>query len=114
MRNLAALSSDESAILVLCTPTQFALPCDRRFRDGLKRTVGWALSPWALSPPFPYSFLFALHLEWSLKTSVDKKSNAVCIFENLCSILVSMWFKLSIFFSLISFSVKIHKSGEKS
>ena len=35
--------------------------------------------------PSPCSFFFALHLEWSLNLSTDKKSNAICIFANLCS-----------------------------
>ena len=59
---------------------------------------------------FPCSFLFSLHLEWSLNTSDDKKSNAVCIFA--CHF--SLWFKLNIFFSLLLFSVEIHKrTGKK-
>ena len=45
--------------------------------------------------PSPCSFFFALHLEWSLNLSTDKKSNAICIFANLCSTLLSLWFKFS-------------------
>ena len=45
--------------------------------------------------PSPCSFFFALHLEWSLNLSTDKKSNAICIFANLCSTLFSLWFKFS-------------------
>ena len=45
--------------------------------------------------PSPCSFFFALHLKWSLNLSTDKKSNAVCIFANLCSTLFSLWFKFS-------------------
>ena len=37
---------------------------------------------------FHCSFLFALHLDRSLNTRVDKKSNAVFIFAKLCSTLV--------------------------
>ena len=51
----------------------------------------------------------ANHLNLSLKTVVDKKSNAVCIFTNLCFTL----FKLNIIFSLVLFSVKIHKRRGK-
>ena len=40
-------------------------------------------------------FLFALHLEWYLNISIGKKSNAVCLFANLCSTLFSLWFKFS-------------------
>ena len=39
--------------------------------------------------PSPCSFLFTLHLEWSVNTSIYKKPNAICIFTNLCSTLVS-------------------------
>ena len=45
--------------------------------------------------PSPCSFFFALHLEWSLNLSTDKKSDAICIFANLCSTLFSLWFKFS-------------------
>ena len=92
MRNMAAGNSDESKILIFCTPTQFVLQCDQWFHNGLKfffhyflfleRTFGWELST------SPCSFLFALHLEWSFNTSANKKSNEVFIFANLCSTLV--------------------------
>ena len=36
MRNLAVVSSDESTILILCTPSEFALQSDHWFHDGLK------------------------------------------------------------------------------
>ena len=45
--------------------------------------------------PYPCSFFFALHLEWSLNISIDKKSNAISISANLCSTLFSLWFKFS-------------------
>ena len=96
MKNLAAVSSDESKILILCTlewlPTQFVLQCNQWFREALdfffhysillEPNFGWVLSP------FLCSFLFALHLYYSLDTGVDKKSNAVCLFANFCSTLV--------------------------
>ena len=109
MRNAASASSDESSILILCSlewsPTHFVLQCDQWFHDGLRliffchylllleRTFGWALS----HPHFmlPSSFFFALHLEWSLNLSIDKKLNAICKFANLCSTLFSLWFKFS-------------------
>ena len=57
MRNMAAESSDEFLILIICTlewsRTQFVQQCDQWFHDGLKfffhylllleRTFGWAL-----------------------------------------------------------------------
>ena len=46
--------------------------------------------------PSPCSFLFAVHLEWSLNITIDKKSNAICIFEKLRSTLFSLWFKFSL------------------
>ena len=117
MRNLAAGSSDESTILILCTlkwsPTQFVLQCDQWFHDGLKffiyylllleRAFGWAFYP------SPCLFLFALNLHWFLSTSVDKKLNAVCIFGNF-----SLWFKLSIFFSLVLVSLEYTIEMRKS
>ena len=45
--------------------------------------------------PSPCLFLFVLQLEWSLDISADKKSNAICIFANLCSTLFRVWFKFS-------------------
>ena len=115
MKNLAAKSPDESTILIPCTPKQFVLQCDQWFHDGLKFffhyllllewTFGWAWSS------FPCSFLFALYLEWSLNTSVDKKSNAICIFANLSSTLVCSW--NGIFFSLVLCSIEVHKRRGK-
>ena len=37
--------------------------------------------------PSPCSFLFVVHLECSFNISIDKKSDAICIFANLCSTL---------------------------
>ena len=45
--------------------------------------------------PFPCSIFFALYLEWSLNLSTDKKSNTICIFENLRYTLFGLWFKFS-------------------
>ena len=103
MRKMASASSDKSSILIVCSfewsPTQFILQCDQLFDNGsifcfnylllLERTFGWALVP-------PHvCFFFGLHLEWSLTLSADKKSNAICIFANLCFFLFSLWFKFS-------------------
>ena len=61
----------------------------------------------------PCSFLFALHLDWSLNTSVDKKiKRSFCICEIV--FYFSLWLKLSIFFSLVLFSLELHnRSGKK-
>ena len=58
------------------------------------------------------SFLFALHLDWSFNTSVDKKIK--CSFY-ICEIVFyfSLWLKLSIFFSLVLFSLKINNRSRK-
>ena len=58
------------------------------------------------------SLLFALHLDWSLNTSVDKK---IIFSFYICQIVFhfSLWLKLSIFFSLVLFSLKIHKRRGK-
>ena len=61
----------------------------------------------------PYSFLYALYLYWSLAASVDKKIKcSFYIFEIVFH--SSLWLKLSIFFSLVLFSLEMHnKSGKK-
>ena len=60
----------------------------------------------------PRSFLFALHLDCSLNSSVDKNiKSSLYICEFVFHF--SLWFKLSIFFSLILFSVEMHKRKGK-
>ena len=61
----------------------------------------------------PCSLLFALHLDWSLDASVDKKIKcSFYIFEIVFH--SSLLLKLSIFFSLILFSLELHnRSGKK-
>ena len=81
MRNLDAVSWDESTILIFCalewSPTKFVLQCDQWFHDGLNfffhylLLLEWTFE-WALYPS-PCSSLFTLHLDWSLNTSNDKK-----------------------------------------
>ena len=121
MTNLAAVTSDESTIFVLCTnewpPRQFVLQYYQWFHDGFKfffhclllleQTIGLELYS------SPCSFLFAVHLDWSLNTSADKKVK--------CSLYISelvfhfrLRLKLNIFFSLVPFSLEMHnKSGKK-
>ena len=99
MRHLTTVISDELNDL-------------RSFHDRLKfsfhylllleRIFGWACS-----------FLFALHLDCSLNTRVDKKIK--CSFY-ICEIVFYSrpWLKLSIFFSLVLFFLQIHnRSGKK-
>ena len=121
MTNLAVVISNESTFLILCTlkwsPTQFVLQCNQLFHDGLKllfhylllleQTFGWALYP------SPCSFLFALHLDWSLNTNVDKKIKCSLY---ICELVfhISPWLKLSIFFILVLFSLEMHnRNGKK-
>ena len=92
MRDLAAVCLDESTILIICTigsamwsMTLGWIKCFFPYLSFLERTFGWTLSPFACS------LLFALYFEWFLNTNADKKSNAVCIFANLCSTLVCGW-----------------------
>ena len=98
MRNVAAVNSDESTILILCTLewslTQFVLQCDQWFHDGLKFLFHYLfhserMFSWALYPTL-CSFLFALYLEWSLNTNFHKKcslytrqffKDVICIFR---------------------------------
>ena len=58
------------------------------------------------------SFLFALHLDWSFNTSVDKKIK--CSFY-ICEIVFyfSLWLKLSFFFSLVLFFLEMHNRSWK-
>ena len=103
MGNVASASSDESSILILCSlewsPTQFVLQCDQWFHDGLIFFFHYLLLlEWTFESAFipsPCSFFCPLRLEWSLNVRTDKKSNAICIFANLCSTLFSLWFKFS-------------------
>ena len=66
--------------------------------------------------PSPYSFFFALYLEWSLNLSTGKESNAICIFANLCSTLFSLWFKFSSagFYFLSKFTKKREKGNREN
>ena len=114
MRNLACVSSDESSVLILCSlewsPTQFALQCNQWFHDGNKLSLFITFRknvPMSIIPS-PFSFSFALHLEWSLYLSNDKKSDAICIFANLCSTLFSLCFKFpsAWFYYLLKYTKK--------
>ena len=110
MKNSTAVSSNESTLLILCklgqSPTEFVLQYNQWFHDGLNfffhyhcvRSV--PIQSYSGYFLFPCSLLFVLHLEWFLNTSVHKKSNAVCIFANLCSTLVcdSNFFQLGSIF----------------
>ena len=97
------------------SPTQFLLECDHFmtgnfffsvfiiFRTNIRMSIIY------LSP---CSFLFALHLDWSFNTSVDKKIK--CSFY-ICKIVFHfrLWLKLSIFFSLVLFSLEMHNRSRK-
>ena len=61
----------------------------------------------------PCSLLFALHLDWCLNASVDKK---IIFSFYICEIVfhISLWLKLSIFFSLVLFSIeRLNRSRKK-
>ena len=113
MRYLASVSLNESTILFLCT-LEWSLTqvfYNYGFHDGLKLSFHYCCFQEKRADKYyfpPHVFLLAFHLEWSFNTSVDKKSSAVSIF---CELVVhfSLWFQLSIFFSLVIFSVGIHK-----
>ena len=61
----------------------------------------------------PCSFLFALHLDWSFNTSIDKKVK--CSFY-ICEIVFhfSLLLKLSIFFNLVLFFLEMHNRCGKN
>ena len=107
MRDLTAVCLHESIILINCTIcstmrsmislwVKIFLSLFIPFRKNVRMSM----------IPFPCLLFLALHQEWSLNTSADKRSNAVCIFANL-------WFKLSIFHGLVLFSVGIYKRRRK-
>ena len=120
MRNVDSVSLDSSSVLILSSlewsPTQFVLQCNQWFHDGLiffflslfftfRTNVRMSIIP------SPCPFFFALQLELSLNSSTDKKSNAICIFANLCSTLFSLWFKFSS--AWFYFLSKCTKKGQK-
>ena len=118
MRNLATVSSVEPTILIFCTfewsSTQFVLQWDQWIQDGLfflLLFITFRTYVWMSIIPYPCSFFVALHLEWSLNISIYKKSNAICIFANLCSTLFSLWFKFS--WVWFYFLLKCKKEREK-
>ena len=94
---------------------QFVLQCDHWFHDGLifflSLFITFRTNVRMSIIPSPCSFFFALHLQWSINLSTDKKSNAVCIFANLCSTLFSLWFKFSS--AWFYFLSKCTKKGQK-
>ena len=103
MRNVASVSSDESSILILFSREWSPAAVCSAMRSLISWWVNFFLSLFITFRtnvrmsiiPSPCSFFFALHLQWSINLSTDKKSNAVCIFANLCSTLFSLWFKFS-------------------
>ena len=61
--------------------------------------------------PSQCSFFFALHLEWSLNLSTDKKASAICIFVTCVSLYLTCG---SNFLQLGStFSRNVQKRGQK-
>ena len=101
MRNVASVSSDESSILILFSREWSPAAVCSAMRSLISWWINFFLSLFITFRtnvrmsiiPSPCSFFFALHFEWSLNLSTDKKSNAICIFANLCSTLFSRWFK---------------------
>ena len=69
----------------------------------LQQTFRWGLSP------SPCSFLFALHLDWSLNTSVHKKIKCSLYIWELAFHFISSVF----FFTFVLFFVGMHKRGKK-
>ena len=104
MRNVASVSSDESSILILFSREWSPAAVCSAMRSLISWWVNFFLSLFITFRtnvqmsiiPSPCSFFFALHLQWSLNLSSDKKSNAICIFANLCSTLFSLRFKFSL------------------
>ena len=108
-------NSNKPTILTVCTPTQFALQCNHWFHDGLKcffhSFITLKANVWnELYPPF----LFAVHLECSLNTSVDEKLNKVGLFATLCSTLVGGSNKVFFSSAWFYFLLKYIKEQEKS
>ena len=86
-RKFFAYLSDHRLNLFFNAIIDFMMKFFFRYLLLLERTFGWVLFP------SPCLFLFALHLEWPLNTSIDKKSNAIFIFANKLVFPSSLWFK---------------------
>ena len=119
MRNVASVSSDESSILILFSREWSPAAVCSAMRSLISWWVNFFLSLFITFRtnvrmsiiPSPCSFFFALHLQWSINLSTDKKSNAVCIFANLCSTFFSLRFKFSS--AWFYFLSKCTKRGQK-
>ena len=118
---LASVSSDESPILIFAhlKITDAVCPAMRSMISWwvnffLSLLITFRTNVRMSSIPSPCSFFFALHTEWSLNLSTDKKSNTICIFANLCSTLFSLWFKFSSawFYLLSKCTKKRTRTGE--
>ena len=122
MRNVASVSSDESSILILFSREWSPAAVCSAMRSLISWWVNFFLSLFITFRtnvrmsiiPSPCSFFFALHLQWSINLSTDKKSNAVCIFANLCSTLFSLWFKFSSAWFWFYFLSKCTKNRAKA
>ena len=119
MRNVSSVSLDESSILILCSFewswTQFVLQCNQWFHN---RLIFFSLFitfrkniPMRIIPS-PCLFFFALHLEWFLNSSTDKKSSVICIIAKLPSTLFSLWFKFLLAWSYFLLK-RTQKRGQK-
>ena len=116
MRHLTAVSSDE---LIDSLHTRVVT---NKICSAMRSMISWRVKTFAsLFITFgtnicyihlPMFVLFALHLDWSLNPSVDKKIK--CSFY-ICEIVFyfSLWLKLSIFFSLVLFSLEMHNRSGK-
>ena len=117
MRHLTAVSSDE---LIDSLHTRVVT---NKICSAMRSMISWRVKTFAsffitfgtniYYIHLPMFVLFALHLDWSLNPSVDKKIK--CSFY-ICEIVFyfSLWLKLSIFFSLILFFLEmLNRSWKK-
>ena len=119
MRHLTAVSSDElidslhTRVItnIICSAMRSMIPWRVKMFLSLFITL-WTNIRMSIIYISLCSFLFALHWDWSLNTSVDKKIK--CSFY-ICEIVCDFipWHKLSIFFSLVLFSLEKHNRGVK-
>ena len=120
MRHLTAVSSDElidslhTRVItnIICSAMRSMIPWRVKMFLSLFITL-WTNIRMSIIYISLCSFLFALHWDWSLNTSVDKKIK--CSFY-ICEIVFhfSLWLKLSIFFSVVLFFLEMHyRSGGK-
>ena len=109
MRNLGALSSDESTILIDHRLNLFWSMISWSVEIFLSLFITIRMKVWMSIMVSLDRFCFALDLEWSLNRSIDKNQMQF-VYLQTC---FSLWPLVKIFFNLVLLSVEMHKSMRK-